>query len=345
METPIATTAKRAICDRCQRPLRACYCSALPPTPLCTRRTRVVVVQHANEQRQRQAISSVPVLAQVLTAPTSVHVVSVSLDGSDATDVLCRTLHEQLDPVVLDDAVEAVFVLFPHEDAQTFTASLCRERAPPNGQLDSTENRKTVVLVVVDGTWNEAKKIVHHSRQYWESVASDRRARGKVFEYVCLDAADDSPGSITPPTTKSIYGELRKEPMDGCVSTLEAVAMALRVLEPESSAVCDALCSAFQGMVSIQTAFLRRGKAEQQAKHGGSPKPKSSHSTGNHTARTRDTSLPAEDQIASAASGRGVVRPYVFYTTQTDFRKRQRLVREVRWHRGIMIVSGYGGNL
>lgn len=116
--------------------------------------------------------------------------------------------------------------------------------------------------------------------------------------------------------------------MEGCLSTLEAVAGALRVLEPAETgeSVSEALLAAFRGMVSVQSAFQQRGKAETLQKHGGVSK--------EEAARTKqliaaEPSRPAvnnqEAQLEQLAP-----RDFVFYTTRTDFRQRQELVQFVR---------------
>lgn len=119
--------------------------------------------------------------------------------------------------------------------------------------------------------------------------------------------------------------------MTGCVSTLEAVAGALRVLEPPAVAedVSTALLSAFSGMVAVQSAFQQRGKSEALRRHGGVSKSaaiqaKQIHSEGVNAVRSSNSS-PSTPANAALLS-----REYVFYSTRTDFRQRQELVQQVR---------------
>ncbi len=91
-------------------------------------------------------------------------------------------------------------LLFPHPEA--------RELAPEDGLGAG------VVLLVPDGNWNQARRIFRR----------DPDARGA--ECVAL-----------PPGAPSRYG-LRRAPREGTVSTLEAVARALRLLEgPEGEEI------------------------------------------------------------------------------------------------------------
>lgn len=118
--------------------------------------------------------------------------------------------------------------------------------------------------------------------------------------------------------------------MDGCVSTLEAVGGALRVLETPATgeSMSNALLSAFRGMVAVQSAFQQRGKADTLRRHGGVSKEAAIQAkTLNDTSASgvvTDVSTPAQ---ADASLLR---REYVFYSTRMDFRQRQELVQQVR---------------
>ncbi|GLE08241.1 hypothetical protein PINS_up019292 [Pythium insidiosum] len=200
--------ARRTLCSRCSRPPVVCYCAALPTPPLRLTRTRVAVLQHTREQRQRQSISSVPVLANAFE-DAGLRVLPVDVDGrrddsAPQQHATIRALQEQLLQAQqqqqissLDAEAPSILVLFPTADAQPLTPRPQRE--PRDDQADAT-----TLLVAIDGTWTEAKKIVHHLEALWTSLD---------VQFVTL---------ATAPSSGSIYGELRREPMDGCVSTLEA---------------------------------------------------------------------------------------------------------------------------
>ena len=72
---------------------------------------------------------------------------------------------------------------------------------------------------------------------------------------VCLEGYDESVGG------RSIYDSdseliLRKEPCGGCVSTMEAVARALRVIEPNGLYIEAQLLRVLRDMVRLQARYL-----------------------------------------------------------------------------------------
>ena len=76
-----------------------------------------------------------------------------------------------------------------------------------------TRDRKWL-LVLIDGTWAQAKRMVRDSPHLSE------------FTQVCFQDA-----------AHSAFDAVRREPDEHCVSTLEACVRALRLLEPDSAAV------------------------------------------------------------------------------------------------------------
>lgn len=71
---------------------------------------------------------------------------------------------------------------------------------------------------------------------------------------VCLGMEDEKVSG------GSIYDSeliLRKEPFGGCVSTMEAVARALRVLEPNGIEIEASLIRILKEMVRLQAGFLK----------------------------------------------------------------------------------------
>lgn len=179
---PSSMTDRRACCGRCRRPPRACYCRSLPATELRTAATRVLVLQHAREQRRRAAISSVPVLR--LALPSDVGVLGVP-ESCEAGDELLAAA---------DGEEAAALVLFPDAQARALDRQLVEELVSRHG--------RRVLLVAIDGTWTEARKIAFRNRERWARAASEWRARGKAFKYVCLGEGGEAAGSI--------YGALRR---------------------------------------------------------------------------------------------------------------------------------------
>ena len=108
-------------------------------------------------------------------------------------------------------------VLFPHPQALDLAA------------LPAAERPST--LVVLDGTWPNARKVYRANPWLWP------------LRHVRIH-----------PDAPSRY-RIRKEPRADYLSTIEAVTVALRILEPDNAAL-DALLTLFDRMVERQLACL-----------------------------------------------------------------------------------------
>ncbi|KAG1703517.1 hypothetical protein DVH05_007464 [Phytophthora capsici] len=297
--------ARRNVCSKCKRPPRVCYCVSLPDEPLAAEYTHVLVLQHEHEKKRRAAISSVPVLAQTLADVTLV-TVREDCDCGPGVD-------ERLDALLYEDGGDRRFdtalVLFPDEYAQPLVASKETER-------------KKVLLIVIDGTWKQAKKIARRNREHWGKAAKAWEERGAKLQYICLNHDGK----------RSIYGDLRREPMEGCMSTLEAVASALVVLEVGTGReLQDALLRAFTGMVSIQEQFQQRGREAKLEQYGGVSKAEAVEAK-----RLELQRQVQNEPTTNKDKSKSVPREYVFYTSHTDFRHRQQLTQQ-----GDVVTSTY----
>ena len=116
----------RRMCERCRRPVDACYCAHV--TPIDTR-TRLVLLQHP---RERYVAIGTAHMASLCLTNSELH---IGIDWSKS-ESLARALSNPARPPIL---------LYPGEGAIDIAAS------PPPG---------AVTLVVVDGTWSQTKKIV-----------------------------------------------------------------------------------------------------------------------------------------------------------------------------------------
>jgi DTW domain-containing protein YfiP len=161
----------RAVCGRCRRPESVCYCRHV--TTLETK-TRVVLLQHP---RERDVAFGTAHMASLCLAGAELHV-GVKFGGSPA---LTRALSDPERPAIL---------LYPGEGAIDVSED------PPKGP---------VTLVVVDGTWWQARKVV---RQNPELAALPRY-------------------SFRPPRPSEY--RIRREPEEEYVSTIEALVHVLGV--------------------------------------------------------------------------------------------------------------------
>lgn len=86
-------------------------------------------------------------------------------------------------------------------------------------------------------------------------MSSSEAFLSKFAVRVCIDGGYDESVS-----GGSIYDSdllLRKEPFGGCVSTMEAVARALRVMEPNGEEIERSLIRVLKEMVRLQAGFLK----------------------------------------------------------------------------------------
>ncbi len=192
----------RPSCPRCRRPLTVCWCQDLP---ILQTRTHVLFLQHPRESRV--AIGTAR-MAHLCLPNSELH---IGLDfGRNA--VVARALSDPERPAAL---------LFPAPDAPDILLN------PPDGPL---------TLVVVDGTWSQARKLVRYNPFL---AALPRYA-------------------FQPPAT-SIY-QIRREPHEDCVSTIEALVFVLGALEGDPT-LALAMLDPFRKMIAFQ---VERAETTQQ---------------------------------------------------------------------------------
>ena len=163
----------RVVCLRCRRPERVCFCRHLVSIPS---RTRVVFLQHP---RERNMAIGTARMASLCLPGSELHT-GVHWDGSAVIDR------------ATSDLTRPAAVLWPDAGAIDIMTT------PPPGPI---------TLVVIDGTWSQAKKIVRSN----PGLAALPR-----YAFV--------------PPSPSEY-RIRKEPRDDYVSTIEALVHVLGALE------------------------------------------------------------------------------------------------------------------
>ena len=198
----------RPFCLRCRRPEAVCVCGALQPVDS---RTRVVFLQHPREAKMPVSTCR---LAH-LSLPNSELHVGLGPEGNARLEAVARS--------------PGAMVLFPGPgsvDVRDLTA-------PP------------ATLVVVDGTWTNARKLLQRS----PLLASLPR----------VGFTPDRPGNY----------RIRKEPSAECVSTIEAVAHVLEHLERAPGRFTPML-AVFERMVDIQLAYIASPSARPRRRRRGS---------------------------------------------------------------------------
>lgn len=196
----------RPRCPVCCRPLSHCLC---PLIPSLSSRTRLLLLQHQDE------------------ADHALNTARLAALGLQQARLEIGERFAELDSWLQEPGIEPV-LLFPGEGAR------------PIGQWRAGEGRQTL-LVVPDGTWRKARKLLHVNPQ----LASLPR--------VCL-----------PDGLQSRY-RLRKAPMPGGLSTLEAIVEVLNCWE--APADFSALLRPFEALIEGQIAAM--GEATFRRNHGG----------------------------------------------------------------------------
>lgn len=221
--TPNVVELGRRMCLRCRRPAEVCWCGQVTPIASLT---HVVFLQHPRESR-------VPV--------STCRMAHLSLPNSELHVGLKAEGNARLEQLVQE---EGTAVLFPGPDAV------------PVEQLQVP--LKT--LVVVDGTWSNARKVVERSPLL------------KALPRVSLNP--DRPGNY----------RIRREPAAHCLATIEAVAQVLEKLEQAPGRFTPML-SAFDRMVELQLAHVHAGLGDPRSK-----RPR------HRNTKKRDFALPLKEQ-------------------------------------------------
>jgi len=203
--TAAASWQPRETCFRCFRPASVCFCKEVPILPT---RTKVLILQHPREEFMPIGTARMASLC----LPQSSLLVGTSFDR-----------HPEVEAALSDPTRQAV-LLWPGGDARDLALE------PPQGPT---------TLIVVDGTWALAKKLVRVNPR----IASLPRY------------------SLTPPRPSEY--RIRSEPKDTCVSTIEAVMFALGLLEGDPERFAS-MMNPFREMVDAQiehAARLQGGRA------------------------------------------------------------------------------------
>lgn len=126
-------------------------------------------------------------------------------------------------------------LLFPSEKALDLLPDLESE----GGKLTEHPTH----LIVLDGTWSKAKRI--------------------YFENPWLQ---DLPHYRLPLMSPSMYGYVRRQPKPGCLSTVESIVFALRLLEPQTQGL-DSLLEVFDSMISDAKGFQEQSAQRNRDKN------------------------------------------------------------------------------
>jgi DTW domain-containing protein YfiP len=200
-----AAPTQRAVCARCRRPQSVCWCASLTTIETAT---RVVILQHPREEDMPIGTAR---MAALCLPRASLHV-GVRWDESAELRA------------ALSDPARPPILLWPGEGARDILAE------PP---------ARPVTLVVVDGTWSQAKTIVR-----------DNPVLAALPRYAFR-------------TPEPTHYRIRREPRAEYVSTIEALMHVLGALEGDPARF-RALLVPMHAMVEAQIAMTARSPRPRQ---------------------------------------------------------------------------------
>lgn len=196
----------RVRCERCARPQGHCLCHLIANLPS---RTRVLILQHPDE---------------VGHALNTARFAALGLANAELK--VGETFPEL--PQWLDPAYRAC-LLFPGESAQTLPLQT------------SADDERPLLLVVPDGTWRKARKLLY-----------------------CNPLLAELPRVCLPAGLRSRY-RLRKAPGEGALATIEAIVAALELQEAPRR--FTELLRPFEALIEGQIAAM--GEETYRRNHGG----------------------------------------------------------------------------
>lgn len=195
----------RRVCDLCCRPARVCWCSFVPRPPLEISRAEVIILQHPNEAKRG-----------IRTA----RMAELGISGGRCKVYSGRKFPGNLDRLREIFSDEDTFLLYPGKDSSPLEDIV----------VERTEEGHRLRFVVLDGTWDEARKLLSRNPSLQRLKKASLSASRSRSRYV-----------------------VRTQPADACLSTVESVAEALAAVEEGwSGQQVDALCAPLDAMCNIQ---------------------------------------------------------------------------------------------
>jgi len=188
--------SSRQVCGECRRPARVCWCGHLvsPPVRLSSRIRRVVILQHPKERKRPHQTARMA--ARGIADDKCLIKVGTKVKDSDNDDLLNES---------------DTYVMFPNAESKD-VAELAA--SPSSAALE-----RPLTLVVLDGTWDEAKKLLARSPAL------------KRLPSVHLDLGDAHKSAFV----------IKTQPNPQCLSTVETVAHSLAIIEGDNEIITKLL--------------------------------------------------------------------------------------------------------
>ncbi|XP_063992022.1 tRNA-uridine aminocarboxypropyltransferase 2 [Diachasmimorpha longicaudata] len=200
-------------CSQCRRPVGVCWCPGLP-NPRLHAESRIIILQHPAEVKR--CLRTAPMLSLCLEPGKCLTFRGKKFPG---------TRHEGLMEIFND---KNTILLYPTADAVDIVEL-------PKVGIDGQEPYN---LVLLDGTWPQAKAMYHCSPAL-HGLKACKLVGVPASEYV-----------------------IRTQPTEGCLSTLESGALSLTILERKEW-LKDAMCGPLRYLCKFQ---LDNGAVTHQSK-------------------------------------------------------------------------------
>ncbi|KAK0082784.1 hypothetical protein PV325_009844 [Microctonus aethiopoides] len=212
-DIPADPPKMRDNCLQCRRPVKVCWCPGLPEFRLAPE-SRIIILQHPAEIKR--CLRTAPMLTLALQQDKCLTFRGKKFPSSK---------HDGLIDILND---ENTILLYPSANAIDINEL---PKVGINGQ-------ESYNLVLLDGTWPQAKAIYHSSLSLG-------------FLKSCK--------LVGVPTSKYV---IRTQPTEGCLSTLESAAFSLSILENKPH-LKDAILGPLDYLCRFQ---LEHGAVEHQSK-------------------------------------------------------------------------------
>lgn len=204
----------RSLCTTCLQPDFGCYCKQIKPIDCAI---NFVILIHPVEAKRRIATGRMSHLC---------------LSGSHLIKGQNYTLNEELNKLI-DDPQFYTVILYPGPQSVNLTEQTYDQR------VDKFLTKKKLRVVVIDGTWATAKKMLNQSENL------------KKLPRICFS-----------PVKPSNF-RVRKQPKSHCYSTIEAIHHTINLLTDPSinnaaeKRLHDHLLKVFDIMVEKQLSFMK----------------------------------------------------------------------------------------
>lgn len=214
----------RQICLKCRQPEFGCYCSLIQSFDP---KIKFAILIHPIEEKRRIATGRMSYLCLQN---------SMLIKGENFTN--CKQVN-----FLIEDQNLQKLILYPGRNAWNLSERTFEETA------NFFDSNKKLLIFVIDGTWNTARKTMHLSQNL------------QKIPQICFT-----------PTRPSNF-RVRKQPNQNCFSTIEAIHQSIELCGPHygfesKSRQHDHLLTVFDSMVERQLPFTDINKSNPRRPRG-----------------------------------------------------------------------------